>query len=162
MFTSCKLRLEQKADAQNDRYVEVKLINPQLPPGLEPGITMGAMYEWLISVMSRFQWWGEWRLVGQSGTADVNAIGTAPPEARFWRYSATQRRLEFLEVGNWGGGGLSFGEVAREAKVAVALFEARMSGRGIEPFNGTGSGTVEIASVVLQPRQALYWERIIS
>jgi hypothetical protein len=60
----------------------------------------------------------------------------------FWSYSAVEQSLSFVSRGEYGGGGLGYGETEQRYTPALTLLGAQLTARGIEPLNRTGSGTV--------------------
>jgi len=161
MFKSCKLSLMQNQYPNNPntlRRLNIKLLEAQAVP-----VQGTAMYEWMVA-MQDYQWWGEWRLGTNSQTGRVDTgytIGSsAPQEEKFWRYSGQTRELRFMERWKMTGTDEN-GDEIYELKVALILHEARITAKGIEPFDpsGTGRGTVELrSSNILMPGYYVDWE----
>ncbi len=60
----------------------------------------------------------------------------------FWSHSAVDHSLSFVSRGEYGGGGLGYGETEQRYSPALTLHGAQLTVRGVEPLNRTGRGTV--------------------
>jgi hypothetical protein len=163
LFQSCYLQLTQKPNANDPttwRWVNAKLLAAKNPP--YPG-DAGAG-EW-AAYLNQYPYYGKWTLGAnsQTQTADTTyTIGTsANQQYKFWRYSISNWALEFYEAMPEVGGGLAYGETVTKPDVAVILNKAKMTKRGIVPFNesGAGPGSVEVPSGILRRGSPVYWEK---
>lgn len=166
MFSSCKLHLSQTTGAGvgvQKKYVEVVLFNPRNPQPQE-----GQSNEGFAGEIMLFPWRGRWRVDVNSVTHKVETAYTVgssvPPAQKYWRWTTRDGGiLEFVESSRNVGGGLPFGASSQEDEIAVELHGARLTRRGIEPYDasGEGRGVVHLGSNILRPGYPIQWERTI-
>lgn len=163
MFSSCKLHLSQTTGAGvgvQKKWVEVVLFNPRNPQPQEGQSDLDFAGE-----ITRFPWRGRWRVDVNSVTNKVETAYTvgssAPPEKKFWRWTTREGGiLEFVESSLNVGGGLPYGVSSPQDDLAVELYGARITRRGIQPYeaSGVGRGVVHLGSNILRPGYPIQWE----
>ena len=166
MFSSCKLHLSQTTGSgasQQPKWLEVVLFNPRNPQPQEGQSDAGFAAEIML-----FPWRGRWRVDVNSVTNLVETAYTVgssvPPAQKFWRWTTREGGiLEFVETSRNVGGGLPFGASSQEDEIAVELYGAKITRRGIEPYDasGQGRGVVRLGSNILRPGYPIQWERTI-
>lgn len=165
MFSSCKLHLSQTtgSGASQPKWVQVVLFSPRNPQPQEGQSDQGFAAEIML-----FPWRGRWRVDVNSVTNLVETAYTVgssvPPAQKFWRWTTREGGiLEFVETSRNVGGGLPFGASSQEDEIAVELYGAKITRRGIEPYNasGQGRGVVRLGSNILRPGYPIQWERTI-
>jgi hypothetical protein len=167
MFRNCEILLHQnwEPDKPNtERWLQIVLLKPTLEP-LPDGGDDAAMAEW-GRMLIEYPWKGNWYPKASSvGKIDSQyTIGTSlNQEFKYWRWGFSgfsgSWELQFVEAPNMVGGGLKFGESVKVLEVAMALYGANITARGIEPFDasGTGRGYVNRGSAILK-QGSVNWE----
>jgi hypothetical protein len=162
MSIKSTLRLSQRIDENKDRWVMVKLGEPQtLSWPSDPNL--GRAWQQNTEALKRYQYWGKWWVGDNSVTNSPDTaytVGTSlNPQYKFWTYSIVSKEFQFVEGMAEGGGGLAFGETEQNYKTTLVLRDAVKTKRGFEPMTGDhGRGYVLVNSQILFFYATVWWE----
>lgn len=150
MFQSCRLTLSQSPSDAPQRWMAVVLFNPKVPQ-VAKGQTV---VDYMLSAQ-RYPWRGSWRSGGNSFNTNPRmdffyTLGEAGA-SRFWRWSS-EGELEFVDRKVRPGGNAETGADLEIAEVTVRLLGARLTSRGFQPADssGTGRGTVNVGNYIFR------------
>ena len=158
MFQSCKLHLAQAPSNGPARWLQIVLFSPKVPQ-----VASGQSVIDYMMTTQKYPWRGSWRSKGNSFSTNSKmdfyySLGNTGAN-RFWRWSSNGV-LEFVDRVVRAGGNAETGADLETAEVTVSLYGARLTGRGVQPMDssGTGRGVVHVESHMFRTGAPLTWE----
>jgi hypothetical protein len=168
MFRSCELLLSQNVtkNAKTEKWLYIKLLDPKppvIPTNADGETTTKDLYQWMADFGQKgsdFTFWGRWKVGINSVTnSDSDAFSIGNPDLDYpkvWIMSARSQSLDFIERKKKVGKGLTFGD--EMSKVALTLYNIRLTNKGIEPAQrGGGLGLARIGSNLFVQGHTISW-----